>query len=441
MKKVIVGVVTILIIAGICAPFVNGLVMEKIVKQSQNDLNEMYADTGSGTTIEIIQYDRSFLSSEIEWSIKLGSLAALYGVDEIILVDRADHGFTGVVSKTSLEKNQWFVDLLNDKLDGKNPLNITTTYHLWGQIESIIDIGAFSIQVENETIDFQPARVVTESDGRLTHLFSEASWGGLSVSDKLRISGISMVYDLEKISTYIWDGDISYKIESMKIEDQEENFELTNFKGEYALDFDKKKNTLSSGGEVDIENLIAGNEKVQDIFIRLDVNNMDAQGYEEFMKLYTQTMHSVLGDISAAKDDPEKMDEVLEGQMANTGLQMMAAYEKFLKNGLEIKVSDFHAQLPMGKVTGNIELKLNRDVTLAQLAPIAMQPNLAFDILSLQSDLSFPAVLAGDKPMLVSPVYPGMQTGLFVKDGESLVHRAQTKNGKLFLNGNEVVFN
>ena len=441
MKKIIGGVVILLIVAGVCAPFVNGLVMEKIVMQFQNDLNEMYADAGSGVTFEIVKYDRNFSSSEIEWSIKLGSLASIYGVDEIILIDRAEHGFIGVETKTSLEKNQWFVDLLNDNLDGKNPLNITTTYKLSGKIKSIIDIAAFSFQKDNETVDFRPGRVVTECGEGLTHLFSEAIWEGLSVSDKVMMDGFSLIYDLDKISTYIWDGEISYRVENIKINDLGGNFELMNFKGEYSLDFDKKKNILSTGGEVKIDNLVTGNKKVKDTFFRLESNNIDAQGYEEFMKLYTQAAYSVVDDMSAAKEDPEKVNKVLAEQMATTGLQMIAACEKILKKGLEIKISDLHAQLPEGKITGNIELKLNQDVTFVQLATIATQPNLAFDILSLQSDLSFPAELAGDNTMLVSPVYQGMQTGLFVEDGENLVHRAQTKNGKLLLNGKEVVFN
>jgi len=441
MKKIIAGFVTLLIVAGVCAPFVNGLVMEKMVTQSQDDLNKMYADTGSGMTIEISKYDRNFSSSEIEWNIKLGSLATIYGVDEVIFVDRADHGFTGVVSKTSLEKNQWFVDLLNDKLDGENPLNITTTYKLGGEIESVVDIGAFTLQLGDESVDFRPGRIVTESDVGLKHWISEATWEGLSVPDKVSLDGLSLVYDLEKISTYIWDGDMSYEIKDIKIEGQKGNFELINFEGQYTLDYDKKKNILSTGGKVEIDNIAAGNEKVKDAVIRFDVNNIDAQGYEEFMKLYTQTMYSTLNDISPAKENPEKMDEALKEQMIATGLQMMTACEKFLKKGLEIKISDLHVQLPVGEITGNVRLILNQDTTFAQLAPIAMQPNLALDIFSLKSDLSLPAELVSGNTMLVLPVFQGMQTGLFVLDGENLVHRAQTKNGKLLLNGNEVVFN
>jgi len=441
MKKIIVGVVLLLVVAGVCVPIVNGFIMEKVVRQFQNDLNEMYVETGSGVTIEIIKYDRNFFSSEIEWSIKLGSLQSMYGVDEIILVDQVDHGFTGVVTKTSLEKNQWFVDLLNDKLGGKNPLNITTAYKLSGEIESIIDIDAFSFQVKEETVNFRPGRVVTECGKGLTHLLSEATWEGLAVPDKAGMEGVSLIYDLDKISTYIWDGKISYTIDTIKIDDQGENFELVDFKGEYTLDFDRGKNILSTGGEVKIDNLVAGNKVVKDTFFRLDANNIDAQGYEEFMKLYAQAAYSVMDGMIAAKEDPEKINKVLGEQITTIGFQMMVAAEKILKKGLEFKISDLHAQLDEGRIAGNMELKLNQDVAFIQLATIATQPNLAFDILSLQSDLSFPAKLVGDNTMLVSPVYQGMQTGLFVEDGERLVHRAQTKNGKLFLNGKEVIFN
>ena len=128
-------------------------------------------------------------------------------------------------------------------------------------------------------------------------------------------------------------------------------------------------------------------------------------------------------------------------QMAATSLQMLAASEKFLKKGLEIKISDLHAQLPAGEITGNIKLQLAKDITFTQLTPIAMQPNLAFDIFSMQSDLSIPAELVSDNIKLVSPLFSGMQTGLFVLEGKYLVHRAQTQKSELLLNGKKVAFN
>jgi uncharacterized protein YdgA (DUF945 family) len=441
MKKVITGVVFILIIAGVCLPFVNGLVMEKIVKNAQKDFNQMSADNGSGVTLGINEYDRRFSSTEIEWSINLGRLSTIYGVDEIIFVERAEHGYTRVVSTTSLEKNQWFVDVLNNHFAGKNPLTITTRYKPTGKIESTIDLAAFALQLANETVESQPAKIVTECSEGLRHCLSNGSWAGLSVPDKFRIADISLAADLEKVSTYLWAGNIAYTIGKINLSGQGRNFAATNFKIAYLFDFDKKKNTLSAGLGVKLDNLVTDDKQVKDMSCRFETNNIDAVGYQEFMKVYTETIYSTMDDIGAAKEDPEKLKMVLQKQMVGKGLQLIAAYEKLLKKGLEFKIADLHAQLPEGKISGNLELRLNRNTTFAQLAPIARQPRLAFELFSLQTYLSFPAELARGNTKFVSPIYPGMQTGLFVAEGKNLVHRTQTRNGKLLLNGKEVKFN
>jgi hypothetical protein len=85
-----------------------------------------------------------------------------------------------------------------------------------------------------------------------------------------------------------------------------------------------------------------------------------------------------------------------------------------------------------------VVLSLNKDMTLAQFIPLMHQPELVLDILSLQSNFTLPAELAGGNPMLLAPIFSGMTTGLFVKEDEKLTHQAETIEGKLFLNGQEV---
>lgn len=440
MKKIVAVVVIILAVAGFSAPFINGLVMEKIIRQTQDDLNEMYASAGSGVSVRITDYDRGFLSSEIEWEIRLGGLAAVYGIDEILFVDRADHRLTGVVSRTSLERNKWFTDLISNKLHGKNPLHITTAYRLTGEIESIIDVDAFSLQAENETADFHPAKIITEIEEGFEHLECEATWEGVSAGVKAGIEGFALEAELERISTYIWDGEIEYSIDRIKLDDPQAAFDLKNFRGEYALDFNREKNTLSIGGEVAFADLAGEKENIKDAYFRLDVHNLDAKGYGEFMELYTRTVQSVMDDIVRTQEDPAMMEKVVKERITAASLQMMAAYEKLLKKDLQIRIADMHALLPAGKVNGSLALQLNRDITFAQLASIATQPGMAFEMLSLQSHLSLPAELTGNNYLqLISPVYEGMQTGLFVLNGENLVHDAETRDGKLYLNGLEVV--
>ncbi|MGB3221588.1 MAG: DUF945 family protein [Desulforhopalus sp.] len=438
MKKIIIGIVFLIIIAGVGAPFVNGLVMENIVRESTNNLNNMYSDTGSGLSVEIINYDRNYASTEIEWKINLGNLKEVYGVDEIIFIDRATHRFTGIVSETSLEKNIWFSNLVNDKLDGKNPVVITTEYSLSGQINSTIALAAFSLPVEDEVIEIKSGKALFTCEEDFKKFSSEISWAGFSVAEKMQVNGISVASDLTRLSTYLWDGTFFLGIEKSQIAGNTGAFDLTNFKIDYSLDVDEDENRLSVVTSIGFDNMLAGSEKVDNAFVRIGSVNMDIQGFEEFVKLYTEMANSVLQDVAAAQNDPEQAKTALQEKLIQTRFQFIAAYEKLLKRGLEFQISDLHAQLPMGEVIGDVVLTLNKDMTLAQFIPLMNQPVLILDILSLQSNFTLPAEMAGGNSMLLAPIFPGMTTGLFVKDGETLTHQAETTEGKLFLNGQEV---
>jgi uncharacterized protein YdgA (DUF945 family) len=438
MKKIIIGIVFLIVITGVGAPFFNGLVMENIVRESSNNLNTMYAETASGVSVEIINYDRNYASTEIEWKMKLGSLEAVYGVDEIIFIERATHGFTGIVSETSLEKNIWFSDLVNDKLDGKNPLTITTEYSLSGQINSTIALEAFSLPVEDEVVEIKSGKVLFACDEDFKKFSSEVSWAGFSVAEKMQIDDILITSDLTRLSPYLWDGTLFLGVEAVEIAGDSQPFDLANFKVEYSLDVDEDENKLSVVTSIGFDNMLAGLEKVDNAFVRIGSVNMDIQGFEEFIKLYTEMANTVLKDVTAAENDPEQAKTVLQEKLIQTRFQFIAAYEKLLKQGLEFQISDLYAQLPMGEVKGDVVLGLNKDMTLAQFIPLIHQPELVLDILSLQSNFTFPAELADGNPMLLAPIFPGMTTGLFVKDDEKLTHQAETIEGKLFLNGQEV---
>ena len=440
MKKIIIGILLLIAIAGLGTPFVNGLMMEKTVKQTFKNLNTMYSDIGSGVSIEIVKYDRSFFSTEIEWKMILGSLSAIYGVNDIIFLDRAEHGYTGIVSKTSLEKNKWFTDLVNSKLAGKNPLAITTEYKLSGLMSSTIVLDPFSMQLEGEVVEIKAGKAIATCDKELKNFSSEASWEGFSVPKKLKVDGITMSSSLERLSTYLWDGTLSFGMGKGVIEGGPQQIELVNLKVDYSLDVDDEEKTISIVSSFGADNLLAGLETMENGFVRMGLVNMDVQAFEEFMKLYTEIANTILQDITAAQDDPEKMKTILEEEMTRTQFQIMAAYEKLLKKGLEFQITDLYAKLPAGELKGDVVLTLNKDMTFAQFFPLVQQPELVVDIFSLRSDISLPAKLVNDNPMLLMPMHQGMPTGLFIKNGDNFSHKAETKDGKLYLNGQEVVF-
>ena len=439
MKKVFAGIVLIVLVAGFGAPVINGIVMEKIIKKVYRDINTLHSDSGSDVSVEIVKYKRNFYSSSIEWKVKLRNMKVAYGVDEIFFVDQVSHGLLGVVSTTSMAGNSWYSDFVKDKLSGKDPVHITTEYKLLGDIISTVALDAFTIENEGKVFNVLSANGVTSFDKELKNFTTKAWWNGLSLVDELSLGKMTLNSRLEKISTYIWAGGVSFAIKDGWAVENTERIELANLENSYTLSFDRKKNILSVELSAGVEKLKVGDDSLDEAFVRIGMRNMDGTAYEECMRLYAKSVSSLMEEISGAEDDPEKIKAIVDKQMTVLGSHAMAAYEKLLKKDLEFFISDMRGKMQSGEVKGNFSLRLNKDMTFMQFFPILGQPALAMDIFSLTSSLSFPAELAGDYPSLLTPLYPGMQTGFFEKDGKYLRHKAETKDGKLFLNGQEVL--
>lgn len=438
MKKMIAAVVLILVI-GASIPFGSGLIMERTVRSVFQDMNTYFAAEGAGFSLEIINYDRSYLTSDIEWKIDPGALKALYQIDEVVFKDHAKHGFAGVVSTTSLEKNPWYAAFVDEKLQGRDPIHISTAYGLLGSIDTKIALDAFSLTIENETVEVKPGSLVMATDRNLKHLTSTCSWQGLSAGEIFDIGKMSLSSNLEMLSTFIWDGDAGFSLQNIKFQEKENPFEIKDLKGKYLFDVADDQTTMAWEALFSLDSLVAKDMNVDDASVRFVTKGLNVAGYEEFMRLYAQNVSEIFGQTVLLQNDPETAKEIMAKQMAAMGMKMLAVYEKLLKAGLELQVADLAIKLPYGDITGGVTLRLLKDMTFMQFAPIVTQPELLFDIFYLKSDFSLPAILAGDDPKLLAPVWPGMKTGLFVKNEDTLVHSAETTGGKLIINSEEVV--
>lgn len=441
MKKIVVGVVAVLALVAAGMPFVSGMVMEKGFRQCVENFNAMNAGTGADLRLQILRYERGFSSSEVEWKISLGSLKTLYGIEEILFTDRAEHGYTGVVSTTSLAGNSWYTDFVNERLGGTTPFAMTTEYTLTGDIRSVLSLKPFSLQMENETLESKSGQLVVECDWKLEQFRSSGSWEGFTASDTLSMTGVSFGSDLRMISSFIWDGQAALQIDQVMAHDDTVSMEMENLLADYSVKYDGEKRTLAAEASYGVGRFSDGSEKVEHGAATIGFTGLDAVAYEEAMRLYMDLVSTMMAEIAAAGEDQEKVMQVLEEQMNSISFQVMAVYEKFLKGGLEVYVRDLHAGVRQGEIQGDVVLRLEKDMTLAQMIPLMNQPERIFDYISLQSDLRLPAELAGDNPMLFEPLSPGMRTGLFVKKGAELVHRAETRDNKLFINGEELIFN
>jgi len=439
MKRALIAVLLILGLCAAAAPFVNGILMEKVVRKSFQDTNELYTDTGSDVAIQIIDYRRGYATSEIDWKVDLGSLKSAYGINEILFTDHAEHGLTGIVSNTSLMKNSWYADFINNKLAGKDPLTITTRYSLSGNILVNAALAEIALEEGGEKIQVKPAKMTLGADAGLHNFTIDSTLAGFEIPGKVALTDLSLQGELERISSYIWDGKVTTHLGKTRAEDKDGVLTLDNLQADYNLDYDdnNKKMAIAMGYAAD--KLTVNEEAIGKSGCTFSVANLDAEGYNEFMKMYTRTMQDMMHDLPKLEEaSNEELQKELQARMGTIFFQLMTAYEKLMKKGLQIELADLLVTLPDGIVNGNFLLELKKDMTFSEFTPLLGQPSLALDIFNLKSSASVPKTLLGDDPNLLTPLFSGMQTGLFLEEDNMLKHSAETKDGKLFLNGREV---
>lgn len=439
MKKSIGIAFAVLAALMIGAPLVNGILMERVVRKVHQQANRQYQESGSDVQLAISRYDRGYLSSEIEWRLTLGRLAALYGVDEIVFVDRAKHQLTGIVSETSLEKNQWYQDLVAQHLGGVDPLHITTRYLLNGAVESTIALDATALTVEGEQISVGPGQVVVSSDSDFSAFHSEGRLQEMNGGDEVVLRDLSLSSTLTKESTYIWAGDLQIAVGSGRLSEAGETVDLQNLRAGYRLDFDREGSRVTLATTLAADRFGSSEFTVENPTFRIEAANLDAAGYERYLAAYSDLAGEVMDDISRPDMDQEARQQVVKNTMTMAGIRLLAAGEQLLKKDTRITVSELSARLPEGEINGTLTFQLLDDLTLMQLAPLADQPSLAFRLFSLQSSLRLPQALVDDPAPLVTPMHPAMPTGFFRREGETLVHEAETRDGNLYLNGQQVV--
>lgn len=434
MKKLAAIIVVTAAVAG-SAPVINGMLMEKSIRGAFADLNSLYAETGMDYSIEILRYDRNLFTSDIEWRIDFGSLKPFYTIEEVVFSDHAQHGFLGVSSTTSLDKNSWFNSFIDNKLQGRNPFSLHTSYSFTGTIKSTFKFEPFTFTVEGESLQIDQGEFVIQTDEELKTFNTSAIWQGFTGGDQVKMGKAAIQSEMEMISTFLWDGYITLDLEEMTIAHQQQRLEMNNVSASYVSQVDTSANMVHSQVELNLGKLATGSSTSEGAQATMAINNMNTKGYEEFMRAYSRMAAETLENIAALDDNPQQTKKMIEEQMAEIGLRLIAAFEKLLNKDLELVLSDVLIKTAEGDITGDISLQLLKNMTLMQFAPIFGQPDLALKIFSLHSKITLPAALTGEPSMLLEAIYPGMQTGLFVKEGNTLRHEAETRADKLYLNG------
>lgn len=442
MKKALLGVLIIVVIGIFAAPFVNGLMMEKVLHRQLEKYNELYADQPLYPNIEITRYDRGFGSSEIEWTITMPQLLATEGVGPIILVEKAKHGYMGASSTTSLEQNSWYSDFIDKELDGKNPLSISSSYNLLSGFSTTFLLEPFELLDDKDNrFMISAGELVIKTDCAFENMVTDATFGGFSVPGKADIKGIELHSDIKVISTFIMDGTSSFSIQQVNIQDANKSkaVAINAIKGASTLDFDETAKKLSMNTEYSVDQVVAGEEKVDDLRLRIGINNLDSEAFESFYEVYVAMVSDMMADLATVQGNPEQVKDMTGRKMALAGIRLISEVEKLLKKDLQIEIADLHLTLPQGEVEGDFSIGLKKDMTLAGFMTLTQQPENLVEVFSYTSNMTLPDGLVDNQDSLLVPMLPGMQSGVFEKQGERLVHKAEIKDNKLLLNGKEFV--
>ena len=436
MKKLIAVVVLILVLAA-GLPFLNGVLLEGTLKKAVDNANAMQAGNPFGYSLAIVNYKRGYSTTELELKLDMGLIKDIYGIDSVIIKEHAKHGYLGVTSTTSLEGNDWYDSFVKDKLSGKEPLHIETFYSLFGDIESDITFDDISTNIEDITLYIKKAEIKVISDRSLQKYDISGNWEGLDINQKFSVNQVSMLMNMEMVTQLLWGGDADISIEDIGITDKGQKVKISDLKVQTDTDADKDANTIGYHINYNISSIQLKDQNIEDASLHLGIKGLKIDAYEEFIKTYSDMLSQIMPKM-ALNDHSKLNNDHMQKEMSQISFKMVEAYEKLLKQGLELQISDVHVKLPQGEIKGGITLRLLKDMTFAQFLPIIETPEDLFDVLYLKTNISLPIKLVGENPQFIQPPVPEMKTGLFVKDGDYLLNKMETKDGKLILNGYEV---
>lgn len=441
MKKniVIAALLIFLIVAGM--PVLNGMIMEKRLGQYFEELNQREMRSGSGTQFEIIRYDRYVFSSEIEWKIISGAFKHTLGIDELVFFDRVKHGMTGISTDTSLEKNPWFSDFVEGTLNGKNPLSVKTRFHLYGKMTSTLLFDGVSFTNNADRVDVRPGQATLSIDWRKDRILSKINFEGLNMAGRIIFDGLSCESGLERVSQNIQAGKASFFLKKFLLSDQGQTRVVSNMGVDYELVYHPDKSAVSIKMQSRLASFQSGAHEIKNASAGFDINQMDAGGYEDLIIFFQDSLAKITRTDPFSAQDIDAIRQTLEGQVREKGIEWVRICGKLLKKGLEIEVSNLKARMPEGDIKADARIRLEKDLPLAGILSLLISPAKALGYIFIDSHIILPKNPDMDDRMLLSPLYPGMSTGLFIMEADHLSHTAQTRDEKLFLNGKEVSVN
>jgi len=440
MKKFLIVLICLAVVCAIGLPIANGIIMERTIKSVVAENNKKSAKAGTDLKIEILEYDRGLFSSRVNWRIENPQGFSGSNMGQVMLNTQGAHGFFSVNAHTDLQENPWYMEWLNTHLDGKDPLSIQTRFSIAGTMESTLQTKAFSIEEKGKQIDFHALNLNISMGKNFKTMDAKCKWEGLSQGNEVVMGPVTFTSDLYQLTDMIWVGQNTVSLTQLKINDgRSDPLNLSELTTNFETRASEDKKSLTMTMDFHLDRIELGDKPLSDWTATLKVKQIDTAALEQAITLYSKMMTQAGQRLEKSGAYPGDFQRILKESMARNTPQFMSILKDLLKKDLGMEITDLDIDLPEGKIIGNLDLNLKKDLDPSNIFVFAMQPDMLFSFFNLDAQLDIPYGLVGGIPTLTRPLLPGMATGLFVVKDDALSLDMHIREDKLFLNGNQVI--
>lgn len=441
MKKLLIVLICLVVVCAAGLPIANGIIMERTIKSAVEENNSNAAKAGTGLRVKILDYNRGLFSSRVKWCIENPGGFPGSDTSQLVLETHGTHGFLSVNSQTSFGENPWYMQWVNTRLNGKDPLSIQTRFSLAG-MGSTIHLDAFSIEDKGKKVDVHALNLDVSTGNGFETLNAKGRWEGLSQGSEFVMGPVTFTSDLHQLTDMIWAGENTCLLAQLRINDGKSNsVDLSGLTLNFDTSASEDKKTMAMAMDFHVDRIELGGKPLSDWAAALKLKQMDTASFEQVILLYSNMMTQAGQRLEKTGGNSGDFQKILQDEMARNTPQLVSALNGLLKKGLGMEITGLDIDLPEGTVTGGLDLSLKKNLDPSKLFILAMQPDMVFSFFDLDAELSLPYALADGIPNLTEPLFPGMATGFFVIKGDLLSLDMHIKEEKLFLNGNQVVLN
>lgn len=440
MKKLLIVLICLVIVCAAGLPIANGIIMERTIKSAVAENNTKAAKAGTDLKIKILEYDRGLYSSRVKWCIENPQGFSGSEMGQVILNTQGTHGFFSVNAHTNLQDNPWYMEWMNTDLNGEDPLSILTRFSIAGTMDSTLQMNAFSIEDKGKKIDFHALNLNISMGDTFKTMEAKGEWEGLSQGNEIVMGPVTFTSNLYQLTDMLWAGNNTVSLAQLKINDgRSEPLNLSGLTTNFETQASEDKKSMTMTMDFHMDRIELGDKPLSDWKAALKLKQINTAAFEQGIVLYSKMMTQAGQQFEGTGSDPGDFQRILKESMARNTPQLMAVLKGLLKKDLGMEITGLDIDLPEGKLTGNLDLSLKKDLDPSNILVFAMQPDMLFSFFNLDAQLSLPYALGGGIPTLTRPLLPGMATGLFVVKDDALSLDMQIKDDQLYLNGNQVI--